>query len=71
MLQTYSLDNMRGRVMGLHGLTMMGIVPLGAMLEGALGSVISVPYVLLGGGALTVAAALLITVRAVRVHRLA
>jgi len=70
MLQSYSKEEMRGRVMGLHGLTMMGIVPVGAMLEGALGSVAGVPTVLLGGGALTVAATLLLTIRAVRVHRL-
>jgi MFS family permease len=70
LLQTYSLDRMRGRVMGLHGLTMMGVVPIGAMLEGALGGVIGVPMVLLVGGALTVGATLFITVRAARVHAL-
>jgi hypothetical protein len=61
---------MRGRVMGLHGLTMMGVVPLGAMLEGALGGAAGVPMVLLCAGALTVAITLLITVRAVHVHAL-
>jgi MFS family permease len=71
LLQAYSSSRMRGRVMGLHGLTMMGIVPLGAMLEGALGGTAGVPIVLFYGGVLTVVATLVITVRGARVHTLA
>jgi MFS family permease len=63
MLQTHSDARMRGRVMGLHGMTMMGIVPLGAMLEGSIGSTMGVPNVLIVGGVLTATASLLIAVR--------
>jgi len=70
MLQANSSPKMRGRVMGLHGLTMMGIMPLGTMLEGALGSVIGVPLVLLLGGGATAAAGLCIAVRARRLRAL-
>ena len=36
MMQTHADARMRGRVISLHGLTMMGIVPIGAMLAGPL-----------------------------------
>ncbi|MDP8924284.1 MAG: MFS transporter [Chloroflexota bacterium] len=70
MLQANSDPRMRGRVMGLHSLTMMGIMPLGTMLEGALGSLLGVPMVLLIGGGLTAAAGLFIAVRARRLRAL-
>ena len=70
MLQANSSPRMRGRVMGLHSLTMMGIMPLGTMLEGALGSVLGVPVILLIGGGLTAAAGLTIAVRARRLREL-
>jgi MFS family permease len=70
LLQTYTAARMKGRVMGLHGLTMMGMVPVGAMLEGGLGSAWGVPMVLFYGGVATVALTLLITVRGARVHAL-
>jgi hypothetical protein len=50
MLQTNAEPRMRGRVISLHGLTMMGIVPLGTMFEGAIGSLIGVPMVVIIGG---------------------
>ncbi len=50
MLQTNAEPRMRGRVISLHGLTMMGIVPLGTMFEGALGSLVGVPTVVIVGG---------------------
>ena len=68
MLQANSNPKMRGRVMGLHSLTMMGIMPLGTMLEGALGSVMGVPLVLLIGGGVTAAVGLFIAVRARRLR---
>jgi hypothetical protein len=70
MLQTYSEERLRGRVMGLHGLTMMGLVPLGAMLEGSLGSAVSVPTALFAAGTLTAVATLWIAVRATRLREL-
>jgi hypothetical protein len=56
--------------MGLHGLTMMGVIPLGAMLEGALGSVVGVPTVLLVGGVVAALASLVIAVRARKLRTL-
>ncbi len=70
LLQTASFPRMRGRVMGLHGLTMMGIMPLGVMLEGALGSALGVPTILVAGGGLTALAALAIALRAERLRHL-
>jgi hypothetical protein len=57
--------------MGSHSLTMREIAPLGAMLEGAISNLASVPMVLLGGGPVTVFSMLVTTVRALRVHQLA
>jgi MFS family permease len=54
MMQTHADARMRGRVISLHGLTMMGVVPLGVMLEGALGSLIGVPMVVVVAGAAAV-----------------
>ena len=50
MLQTNADPRMRGRVISLHGLTMMGMVPLGVMFEGAVGSVVGVPTVVIVAG---------------------
>ena len=70
MLQTHSDPRLRGRVMSVHGLTMMGVVPLGTMLEGALGSVVGVPPVVLLGGAVTLLAALATALLVPRLRRL-
>ena len=70
LLQTHSDPRLRGRVVSLHSMTMMGVVPLGVMLEGALGSVFGVPLVVLGGGALTLLAALAATALVPRVRDL-
>jgi MFS family permease len=70
VLQTRSGARMRGRVMSLHGLTMMGIVPLGVMLEGALGSLFGVPYVVAIGGALAALAAVAAMVLVPRLRNL-
>jgi MFS family permease len=70
VLQTRSDARMRGRVMSLHGLTMMGIVPLGVMLEGALGSLFGVPYVVAVGGVLAALAAIAATILVPRLRNL-
>ena len=51
MMQAHADPRMRGRVISLHGLTMMGVVPLGVMLEGALGSLMGVPTMVMVAGA--------------------
>ena len=70
LLQANSEARMRGRVISLHGLTMMGVVPLGVMLEGMLGSVLGVPLVVVIAGVLTSVVALWTVVVAPRVRTL-
>jgi len=71
MLQTHADQRMRGRVISLHGLTMMGMVPLGTMLEGALGSVVGVPSVVILAGLASVLVVVYTLVAAPKVRALA
>lgn len=71
MLQTHADQRMRGRVISLHGLTMMGMVPLGTMLEGAIGSVIGVPMVVVVAGLVSVLVVAYTLVAAPKVRALA
>lgn len=54
LLQSHADPRMRGRVISLHGLTMMGVVPLGTMVEGAVGSVVGVPEVVIVAGMVSI-----------------
>src|SRR6266508_1619046 len=47
MLQTYSKPRLRARVVSLHGLTMMGVVPLVVMIGGALTALVALGTVML------------------------
>ena len=71
MLQTHADPRMRGRVISLHGLTMMGVVPLGVMLEGGLGSVFGVPNVVIIAGIVSVIVVVCTIVSAPKVRALA
>ncbi|MCC7370323.1 MAG: MFS transporter [Chloroflexi bacterium] len=71
MLQAHADPRMRGRVISLHGLTMMGVVPLGVMLEGGLGSVFGVPLVMIVAGIVSVAVVAYTIVAAPQVRELA
>jgi MFS family permease len=71
MLQTHADQRMRGRVISLHGLTMMGMVPLGTMLEGALGSVTGVPTVVIMAGIASMLVVVYTIVAAPKVRALA
>jgi predicted MFS family arabinose efflux permease len=71
MMQTHADARMRGRVISLHGLTMMGVVPLGVMLEGALGSVIGVPMVVIVAGLASMLVVVYTIVAAPKVRALA
>ncbi|HYY54114.1 MAG TPA: MFS transporter [Candidatus Dormibacteraeota bacterium] len=68
ILQTNSPDHMLGRVMSVYTMFFMGIMPLGQLMEGALGSVFGVDDVLFVAGicAASAAAYVFIRVRAVR-----
>ena len=70
MLQTHADARMRGRVISLHGLTMMGVVPLGVMLEGALGSIMTVPTMVIVAGGLSVLVVIYTIVAAPKVRAL-
>jgi predicted MFS family arabinose efflux permease len=59
ILQTSSQDHMLGRVMSAYTMIFMGLLPLGQLLLGALGSIFGIDVVLTGGGIVTVAAAIL------------
>lgn len=56
-LQTTAPDRMLGRVMSIFAMIFMGIMPLGQLALGALGSAFGIDVVLFAGGAATLAAA--------------
>ncbi|PIE84260.1 MAG: MFS transporter [Bacteroidia bacterium] len=58
-LQSVVDDQVRGRVIALYGMTFMGITPIGSLAMGAVSKYAGVPYTIIGGGALCLAAALL------------
>ncbi len=63
ILQMNAPDHMMGRVMSLYTMLFMGLMPLGQLVEGALGSLFGVDDVLFVGGVLTFAAAAYLYVR--------
>ncbi|MDP9245460.1 MAG: MFS transporter, partial [Chloroflexota bacterium] len=50
LLQTRSPDHLRGRVMSVYTMVFMGLMPLGSMIMGSMGSVIGTDGALLAGG---------------------
>jgi MFS family permease len=56
-LQTTAPDRMLGRVMSIFAMIFMGIMPLGQLLLGGLGSVFGIDVVLFAGGAVALGAA--------------
>ena len=59
-LQLLVPDALRGRVMGIHGMTHSGVRPFGEMQLSGVATLITAPFALLLGGALVVAFALLV-----------
>jgi MFS family permease len=55
VLQTIVADEMRGRVMSLYAMALMGVMPLGSLLAGGLASAIGTPNTLRVGGLCCVA----------------
>lgn len=51
MLQLISTDNMRGRVLGVYGLT-FGFTPVGGLLAGSIAAIFSAPLAISAGGAI-------------------
>jgi MFS family permease len=50
LIQTRVPDHLRGRVMSVHTMMFIGIIPLGVMVQGSLGTFFGVDATLLGGG---------------------
>ena len=50
LLQTRSPDHLRGRVMSVYTMVFMGLMPLGSMVMGSIGSVVGTDAGLLVGG---------------------
>jgi MFS family permease len=59
ILQTITDDNMRGRVMSFYTMAVMGTVPLGSLLAGAMAKVIGTPLTMCAGGVATIAGGLI------------
>ncbi len=68
LLQTLSPDDMRGRAISVYSMIILGLVPLGSLIVGALATVMELRWTFVLGGALSVLFALWIalTQRAVR-----
>lgn len=52
IVQTLVEEDKRGRIMSIYAMSLMGMMPFGSLLTGALASRIGVPYTLLVGGAI-------------------
>jgi MFS family permease len=57
ILQTITVDKMRGRVMSFYTMAIMGTAPFGSLLAGWLAKIIGAPATMLAGGVATIAGA--------------
>jgi len=58
LLQTRSPDHLRGRVMSVYTMVFMGLMPLGSMVMGSIGSIVGTDGGLLAGGVVCTVVAL-------------
>lgn len=63
LVQTRTPDDLRGRVMSVHTMVFLGVMPLGTLLLGALGSVVGVDIAIAAGAVGVLALVLYATVR--------
>jgi MFS family permease len=70
VLQTIVSDEMRGRVMSLYAMALMGMMPLGSLLAGGLASAIGTPNTLRVGGLCCVAGGIWFATRLGSIRRL-
>ncbi len=68
LLQTLAPDALRGRVMAVYSMMLMGMAPFGALLAGAAASRIGAPAALAAGGAVSFLGALLFATRLPRLR---
>lgn len=60
LLQHFAPPGFRGRIMAMYSMMMLGTVPLGSLVAGAVGDRFGMPVTFIGGGALCVLVALLV-----------
>jgi MFS family permease len=60
LLQTIIPDNLRGRVMGVYGLTFFGFMPVGALFMGTTAETFSEPIAVMIGAAINLSASIII-----------
>jgi predicted MFS family arabinose efflux permease len=70
LVQTHVPDRLRGRVMGIYSLAFMGMMPVGALLAGALADLISEPVAVAACALVTLAFAGWLWLRVPEVRRL-
>jgi MFS family permease len=70
LVQTLVPDRLRGRVMGVYGLTFFGLMPLGALWIGTMAERVGEPAAVVIGAALSLAVAALVFVRVPGLRRL-
>jgi len=63
VLQTVVDDDKRGRVMSLHGVAFLGMMPIGSLLAGSLASRVGADNTVLGGGVICLASTLVFSAR--------
>jgi len=63
LIQTLVPDDLRGRVMAVYGMMLMGMAPLGALLAGALAHHLSAPITVALGGSVCIVAGILFGLR--------
>jgi MFS family permease len=63
LIQSMVPDRLRGRVMAVYAMMLMGMSPIGALVEGALAERIGAPYTVVIGGCICIAGAIVFNVR--------
>jgi predicted MFS family arabinose efflux permease len=63
LIQSMVPDALRGRVMAVYAMMLMGMSPFGALVEGALAERIGAPYTIVIGGCICVAGAIVFNIR--------
>jgi MFS family permease len=69
LLQTLSPDEMRGRAISVFSMVILGLVPTGSLLLGALASLVGLSSAIIAGGAASLALALLVYVGSPELRR--
>jgi len=63
LIQSMVPDDMRGRVMAIYAMSFMGMMPIGALVEGWIAERIGAPHTVMIGGAVCVAGAIVFNIR--------